>query len=394
MRRIAYWLTLGVVFTIPWENAVAVGGIGAVSRAVGLFAGGAWVLALLATQTVRHPAPPHIIAMLFVGWNLLSVLWSIDPSVSIGRAATFVQLLLMAYILWDTAQTPADVRRVLQAYVLGAWVAVVSIVGNYIAHGAGQYQVRFTIGDAQPDDIGMVLALAVAAAWYLGTTEHVSPFARQLRVLNLLGGPVAVIGVVFSASRAATIAMVPAGILLVASVVRFSRRQRILMTGGFAAGLLAMLPLVPPGTIHRLTSTSGDNSQGDFDGRTELWAQAYQTFREHPFTGVGTGAFREEGEWKVAHNVWLRMAAELGLVGFALFAMLVVAACVYGWRLRGAARGFALATVGTLAIGATFYNLEAKKALWLLLLYPVLAAAAHRVDRSGIGEQPALAGGR
>ncbi len=383
MRRAAYWLTLGVIFTLPWENAVNLHGIGAISRVVGLFAGGAWALSLVATRTVRRPAPPHVVACLLVAWNWLSVYWSVEPEVSIGRSTTFLQLLLMVYILWDTARTPTDVRRVLQAYVLGACVAVVSLVGNYLLHGAAQYQNRFTIGNAQPDDVGMVLALAVAAAWYLGTTAYRGAFARQLRFLNLIAGPAAVIGVVFSASRAAAIATVPAVIFIVVSLARLPRRQRIMATGGFVAALLSLLPLVPQATIERLTSTGTDRTQGDFDGRTELWTQAYQTFREHPFTGVGTGAFREESSWKVAHNVWLRMAAELGLVGFALFALLIVMAVAYGWRQHGTERGFALATVATMVIGATFYNLEAKKATWLFLLFPVLAAYARRAERSG-----------
>jgi putative inorganic carbon (HCO3(-)) transporter len=382
MRRAAYWLTLCVVFTLPWENAVNVPGVGAVSRMVGLFAGGAWLLSVIATRSIRRPAPPYVVACLLVGWNWLSVLWSINPEVSIGRSATFLQLLLMAYILWDTARTAPDVRRVLQAYVLGAWVAVISLIENYIVYGAAQYQNRFTIGTFQADDLGMVLALALPAAWYLATTPYTGAFARVLRVLNLLGGPAAVIGIVFSATRAAMVAIIPAVIFIVASVARLPRRQRIMTIGGFVAGLLALLPLVPPGTIHRLTSTSTDRSQGDFDGRKELWAQAYRTFQEHPFTGVGTGAFREESSWKVAHDVWLRMAAELGLVGFTLFALLIVTGFGYAWRQYGAQRGFALATLASLLVGATFYNLEAKKAMWLFVLFPVLAASALQAKRA------------
>jgi O-antigen ligase len=382
MRRAAYWLTLGVVFTLPWENAVNVPGVGAISRVVGLFAGGAWALSIVATRTVRLPAPTHVVAGLLVAWSWLSVYWSVEPEVSIGRSTTFLQLLLMVYILWDTARTPADVRRVLQAYVFGACVAVSSLVGDYVVNGAAQYQNRFTIGNAQPDDVGMVLALAVPAAWYLGTTAYTGTFARQLRVLNLIAAPAAVIGVVFSASRAAAVATIPALIFIVASVARLPGRQRITATGCFMAGLLLLLPLVPQGTIERLTSTTTDRSHGDFDGRKELWAQAYQTFRQHPFTGVGTGAFREESSWKVAHNVWLRMAAELGLVGFTLFALLIVMAVGYGWRQHGTERWFTLATMASLVIGATFYNLEAKKAMWLFLLFPVLAAHARRAERS------------
>lgn len=400
MRRTAFWLTVGVVFTLPWENAVAFGALGAVSRAVGLFAAAAWLLSVVATRSVRWPDQAYVVAFCFVLWNGLSVVWSVNPPVSIGRFLTFVQLFLMAYLLWDTARTERDVRHVLQAYVLGAWVTVVLVVGNYLVRGAAANQVRFTLGTFQPDELGMVLALAIPAGWYLAMTAGSGPFSRTLRLLDVLVVPGALTGVMFSGSRAAMIATVPSLLYVVGSWRLLPRRTQVLAGLGVAGGLIALIPLVPADTLARLTSTAGDRTQGDFDGRTELWQQAYATFERHPLTGVGTGAFREESSWKVAHNVWLRMAAELGAVGLALLVLLFVLALVYGWQMASLARGFVLASVTSLAIGATFYNLEAKKSLWLFVLLPVLMAGVDRVraarQRAGprpVDErQPAAAG--
>ena len=35
MRTVAYWLSLILIFVIPWENAILFEGVGTASRAVG-----------------------------------------------------------------------------------------------------------------------------------------------------------------------------------------------------------------------------------------------------------------------------------------------------------------------------------------------------------------------
>jgi O-antigen ligase len=375
MRRAAYWLTVALVFTLPWENVTDIQGLGTISRIVGLGAAAVWALALLGTRTVRPPTAAHGVAFLFVVWNGLSAIWSVDPAVSIGRFFTFAQLLVLIYILWDTTTTYRDLRTILQAYVFGAWVTVISLLYQYFVYGPAQYQVRFTIGNFQFDDIGLVLTLAVPIAWYLGTTPQPGRAKYLLSIVNLVAVPGVVVGVLFSGSRAALIAIIPSAIYIIVSLARLTWRWRIVALAAVGGLLWVFLPLVPTDTLDRIGSTSTDRSQGDLNGRSELWSAAYQTFEQHPITGVGTGAFREEWSGKVAHNVWLRLAAELGLVGLGLFLALVGIALASVWRAPRLSRGMLLALVTSWAVGATFYNFEDKKQTWLLLALPVISAA-------------------
>ena len=50
MRRITFYLSLIMVFTIPWQETVVIPGLGTASRLVGLLAAGFWVLSVLANQ--------------------------------------------------------------------------------------------------------------------------------------------------------------------------------------------------------------------------------------------------------------------------------------------------------------------------------------------------------
>ena len=367
MRRLAFWLTVAVVFTLPWENVAGVPGVGSISRAVGLAAAAAWGLALLGTGSVRRPTAPLLVGTAFVLWNGLSVFWSVDVQVSMGRFLTFAQLFVMMYLLWDTVRSHHDFRIVMQAYVLGAWTTVLLLIRDALVSGPVGYQVRYTVGDFQFDDIGLVFAFGVPMAWYLATTPTHTSTGRLLQVLNAVHVPAAVVGIMFSGSRVALVAVAPSAVYVLLTLARLRPRARVVASIAVFGAFLALLPLVPESTKERLVSTSGDRTHGDLNGRTELWSRAYQTFQDHPFTGVGTGAFREETSWKVAHNVWLRFAAELGLIGLGLFLLLLFLLFVRAWRRPGTMRQFSFTVLTVWMIGATFYNAEDKKQTWLVL---------------------------
>ncbi len=380
MRRLAFWLTVGIVFTLPWENIAGVPGLGSISRAVGLAAAAAWGLAVLGTGSVRRPTTPLVVALAFVVWNGFSVFWSVDVGVSIGRFFTFAQLFVMMYLLWDTVRTSHDFRIVTQAYVFGAWISVIALVVNALLNGPVGYQVRYTVGDFQFDDIGLVFALGIPLAWYLATTPIATRGGRILQVLNVAHVPAAVVGIMFSGSRVAMVAVLPSVFYVLLTLARLRPRGRAIALMGLVGLFAVLVPLVPQSTIDRLVNTSGDRTQGDFNGRTELWSQAYLTFKQHLFTGVGTGAFREETSWKVAHNVWLRFAAELGLVGLGLFLLLLAMLFLGVSRETRTLRQFSFTILCVWMIGATFYNAEDKKQTWLVLSL-VLAAASLAPDR-------------
>jgi O-antigen ligase len=63
----------------------------------------------------------------------------------------------------------------------------------------------------------------------------------------------------------------------------------------------------------------------DTTGRKELWEKAKYYFKEHPFIGIGFDTFRHV-EGMITHSQYMKILAEQGLVGMAIFisAMLVL----------------------------------------------------------------------
>jgi O-antigen ligase len=100
-----------------------------------------------------------------------------------------------------------------------------------------------------------------------------------------------------------------------------------------------------------LEPTSDYNVSHERTGRVQLWRRGVQYVRERPLAGVGVGGFpvaeRElsslarrrdmvgkSTETLNAHNIFIQVAAELGLVGLALFVGLLVQATRTLMRLR------------------------------------------------------------
>ena len=75
-------------------------------------------------------------------------------------------------------------------------------------------------------------------------------------------------------------------------------------------------------------------------GRPSLWHEALKEFPTHPWTGTGAGTFRfthylyrgGTGVVKHAHNQWLNVLSELGLIGLALFVVAIGAFAVAALR--------------------------------------------------------------
>ena len=122
-------------------------------------------------------------------------------------------------------------------------------------------------------------------------------------------------------------------------------------------------------------------------GRGAIWLAALKIIEDNPFLGVGVGnsgceiawhAYHARKEYKVAHNTFLPIATETGLIGLFIFIMLIgsILKNLYtklkispptldrNFSYLGSAIYLSLASF---FVQAMFLNMERDKYLWLLL---------------------------
>ncbi len=380
MRRIAFWLSLVLIFSIPCEAAVEYPVLGSASRIVGIALATFWMGTVVVTGRFRKLTPFHVVVLAFICWNALSIFWSANADRTLGHLVTWVQLFLMIFILWDLYTTRETIIAGLQMYVLGCYVALGSTIINFLIGNTFYYE-RYSAAGTSPDDLGAILAIGIPMAWYLANSKSNSKFAYVLQAVNYAYIPAALMGISLSATRLALVAAIPGIVFGLASLTQVKLLARITIFLFLVIAAYYLVPLIPQESFQRLGTTGSEISSGDFNGRVELWRQGIAAFEESPLLGVGSNMYRSVNvEHKVAHNSFISVLVELGLVGFILFGIILATAIrqVFGqptWDTR-----LWLAVLAGWVVAASTLTWEYRKPTWLFLSLIVANAALFRRD--------------
>jgi putative inorganic carbon (hco3(-)) transporter len=227
-----------------------------------------------------------------------------------------------------------------------------------------------------------------------------------LRLACSIAVAICMFALFLTSSRGGLIALAAA---LVVAVLLGGRQRGRIFAGAVAAVLVTVLyfaTLAPDAVRERVTQSDGGT------GRVDIWTVGWRMVESAPLQGVGSGNFTtasihhllEPGAIlrddfivdtpKVAHNTYLGVLAELGIVGLALFLTILVFSLVCAYKAhRIAARAgdreldiIARATVVALValLAAYFFvSREYSKQLWLVLAFcPVMLEIARNELRA------------
>jgi putative inorganic carbon (HCO3(-)) transporter len=384
MRRLAYLLMLAMVFTLPWENVLELPGLGRVSKLLGLLVAVAWVATVVTTGRTREPHTAHLLALLFVVWNAFSLMWTVDGDATQVRVLTYVQLFALMLVVWDTVDTRARLRATLTSYLAGSYVTVTALLLGYFLGTAAERHGRVTVGSFHPNDVGMILAISVPVAAYLMW----EPVAGRWGVLWVTFCasyvPLAGFAVLATGSRAALVSMLPGFVYLFWRLARSRPVVAAVTLAGLGGMGVMAIPFVPAQVILRLQGTDAALRAGNLNERQIVWAEAVRLIREHPLLGSGGGAFRVAavGANKVAHNLALGLLAEVGIIGFGLFAAMLVVALLSLRHIEPNLRAMWAAVFVAWLGAALLHNWEYRKQTWLMIALVLVCGALSTEDEA------------
>jgi O-antigen ligase len=269
--------------------------------------------------------------VLFVAWNFMSLLWTVDAMQSIRKLA--ILGLMLAGVLGLAA------RFELKDLI---WIAILSIttfiLAGFLAEIAyGTFRpwrrdYRFA-GTCHPNDQGLQCALLVILAGFAKFAERDRPWVR--RALMALG----LAGLALSKSRTTLVAFVAA------AAIALLLRSRGLQRWAVAAGCVAVLCIggilssfITAGTMSETANIAAMGRKqhlSSLTGRLPLWQQLWKAADDRLFMGHGMGAFWNEKNvlkysrmlgWHIphAHNAYLDLILQIGLIGLAVHVVWLV----------------------------------------------------------------------
>ena len=373
------------------------------AKAIGLLLALAWFAVITTDRAKRrdflttHPAMSFVLLGL-LAWAALSTTWAESPGHAFETTYRLALNAMLFLIVFTAVATKKHVVWVLAAFLLGA--AVSALYG--IAFPAPPDSIYDTIeraggAGADPNELAflMVASIVIAGAFAVWSK---APLVR-IGALAVIAFCTATI--FMSVSRSGLVSM---GVALLAAVVIGGRWRKpalallVIMTVS-AFGYFTFY--ASPEVRDRITLGEGGS------GRTDIWEVGSRMVEDKPVAGVGAGNFQvasihyllepgalQRDEYivdhpKVAHNIYLQVLAELGVIGLALLLAILAFSLVSAFR---AARSFNAAgdtrmellaralIVALLAIlAANFFLSEIySKQLWLLLaLGPAMLAIAR-----------------
>jgi hypothetical protein len=400
------------------------------------------VLALVAWPPTRDDArlPPVVAGLALAAWAVLDAALLGVPGAGAGPALGLLGL--VAVLLVCRRLGPED-REVLLLGVVGVgllvalagWLGVAGRAGSWAWLGDGIWRASSTltypnaaaavlvpvalVALARLVEVPGSLPLALAATGLLAgaaaTLSRAAPLALAVGLVVLAGlrgpratvraalGPcvgalVALVGLVPSMPAAGparpALALVGLGAGLAVAVV-LTRLRGVaavaLVLVGVLAGCLAVA-VVADGVGDAARLVAGTRITLASPDRSGAVGAALRVAAEHPLTGAGPGQahLRSRGAdggiriFGYAHNEYAQVAAELGLVGLALLAILLVALGRLLWRARAAGPPV-VGWAGVVAAAAAFAVQSGFDFVWHLpavvltvtLLVGVIVPAPH-----------------
>ena len=276
----------------------------------------------------------EIMVIIFISWVLITLTYT--PSLSYGTTKLLFLVIVcfpcvyMAKLLCDT---PAKLHK---TFTVVGWYAIfllIYYVAYVIANDTGE-TIRIRSSFFGPLPLGYAVASMVPFIFYVATTTHF----RFLRIVFIAAIPIAILLIIETGSRGPLLAIIAA---FVFSLLRIQYLVRV--TIGFtvctaaAYFYLSNQDLTENQGLGRILGET-DAADKSSQGRIELFSSAWEQFLQFPLFGQGSGSFSYffnfTDERIYAHNSYLEIAGEFGLVGLVMFFTILALCLVQILKLR------------------------------------------------------------
>lgn len=262
---------------------------------------------------------------------ILSIPFAVWPGNSFDfLITTYWKTILVFILILGLVTSMKDIDRVIWAFLIAVgFLGVFSVVSDIQGIAFGKERVAITATyDANDLAMVMIVAFPFAVFWFLGRKG-----TRRL----IFGGLTALIimTVILTSSRGGFVGF------LGVSLAILLRARRILKNAFVPLIIIAILGsgtfffYAKSAFLERMSTIltyEQDYNVTDYSGRIEIWKRGLKMVAENPILGVGINGFTTAeglshkdigGKWSTAHNSFIQMGGELGVMGLILFCYII-----------------------------------------------------------------------
>lgn len=286
--------------------------------------------------------------LLFVGLFFvvmsLSALTSMEASLTIFHDVDYAKKIVFVLLLAHIVDSHSRFRGFVWLHiVLMAYIAISAIIAYHSGHvieAQGITRIKsLTSAAGDPNSLAASMAITIPFVFLIYKHEQ----SRFLKYVLRFFAVAMFYSIVLSGSRGGLL-----GTIAVVGMLWLLSRNKVVTGAAIVAlGLLAVT-LMPDQYIERYKTVTDYAEGGEVDAssqqRLDTWLAGLSMFSDRPILGVGAGAFgwahaeyyskKFKRSSLKAHNMYVQVLAELGLIGLLSFTLLLVAIFKENIRLR------------------------------------------------------------
>jgi exopolysaccharide production protein ExoQ len=346
-------------------------------------------------------ATDNLVLVLLFGYLGISILWSDEPFVSFKRWTRAVEDMIMGLVVLSEGKPRQALESVLRrsAYVLLP-ISVVLIkyfpdLGRAYSRWSGMEM--WTGVTTHKNTLGQLCAVSVLfLIWSLFCQARSNRMPRAkwafyADVAVVLLGVHLTVGPGGAATSATSLAVLIIGVGMMALAYKGGEISRFLVRNLKSVTIvLSILYVALYDTVIEI-GTSMLGRDETLTGRTEIWAPLIEFASQRPIFGVGYGGFGDSGgnealvyqfgetmQLSGAHNGYLAVYVETGIVGLGFLALFILAYCErvqreFDYAFEWGALGLALLPITLLYNNSEASFLQNGSYMWsVLVLFTVL----------------------
>lgn len=388
MRKVVFVLLWGLVFIIPWEGIFVVEEFATMARLLGAGVFGAAIVAVVASASLRRLSAGFIPLTAFVLWSCLTLAWTIVPEESMVRAETYLLLLTMVWLIWEFAPSLKAQRSLMWAFVLGCSMIMVAVYVQFFL-GEDVPGMRYAAPSTNPNGVALCAIFVICFLLYVMNT-----LGRGLRIASWCSIFACGLAALLTGSRSGIGGLLICALLSLASFRRIGWGQAL----AILFCVLGVWFLVPQGVVEQLAVRVGQSERSRaFEVRQEAWVAGLRTWELNPLLGVGAGSYptaseRGGGPPLVAHNTFIEVLVEDGVIGLGIFLVMCLTFLRLVWRMPPRERGLWITLLGSFGPNWVVGSVEYFKDTWLIFaLILAQSGAFRRAQLPGAGRARAAA---
>jgi exopolysaccharide production protein ExoQ len=288
----------------------------------------------------------HVWLILMLGWALVSVAWSGSPFVCFKRWIRESVAIVMGFVVLSEQEPAKALQTVIRrsVYILVPFsLLLIKYYPRYgVAYGQFSGEQMWVGVTLQKNSLGRLCLISVFfLIWTLirrwrgleRSGSKYQPYGEIMVLavaLFLLKGPNSM---AYSATAAASLGL---GFAVFGSLLWLKKHGKTLPAKLVLTALCVILgvgvvtPLVGGKNLAGLTGNLGRDAT--FTGRTEIWASLMPDLAREPIAGAGFACFwtpetRESHQIGEAHNGYLDVILQLGVIGLVLLVLFLLSSC-------------------------------------------------------------------